>query len=42
VGAFIGDSCGSFNEFTPRVATEEFMDRCMMMNGGGPWRIAAG
>ena len=29
VGAFVGDSCGSFNEFNPTVATDEFMDRCM-------------
>jgi hypothetical protein len=29
VGAFVGDSCGSFNEFNSFVADDEFMDRCM-------------
>jgi len=42
VGAFVGDACGSYNEFSPQFAPEEFMDRCMNMPGGGPWRIAAG
>ena len=42
VGAFVGDSCGSFNEFNPRLADEKTMDICMTMPGGGPWRVAAG
>ena len=42
VGAFVGDSCGSFNEFNPVVASDEEMNQCMTMPGGGPWRVAAG
>jgi len=42
VGAFVGDSCGSFNEFNPRIAEDFVMDICMKMPGGGPWRVAAG
>ena len=42
LGAFVGDACGSYNEFATQVATEAFMDECMKMNGGGPWKLAPG
>jgi hypothetical protein len=43
LGAFIGDSCGSFNEFNNIIISDEKMDECMKMPGGGPWAgIGAG
>jgi ADP-ribosylglycohydrolase len=42
LGAFIGDSCGSYNEFCTKIRDNEFMDKCMEMNGGGPFKLAAG
>ena len=42
LGAFVSDSCGSYNEFSTRVATEDFMNDCMQMKGGGPWNLCAG
>ena len=42
LGAFIGDSCGSFNEFNKNVEKSDFMDKCMTMPGGGPFRLAPG
>lgn len=36
LGAFVGDSCGSYLEFTTRVATENEMASCLEMKGGGP------
>ena len=43
LGAFIGDSCGSFNEFNNNILTDEQMEECMEMPGGGPWAgIGAG
>lgn len=42
LGAFVSDSCGSYNEFNTKIASEEFMDECMKMNGGGPWRLCPG
>ena len=42
IGAFTGDACGAYNEFTKKIATEEFMDECMKMPGGGPWRLGSG
>ena len=42
VGAFIGDSCGSFNEFNRNISNEKFMKECMEMNGGGPFGLSAG
>ena len=37
LGAFIGDSCGSYNEFNENICSKEEMDECMKMPGGGTW-----
>jgi len=42
LGAFVGDACGSFNEFARAVQNEFFMEKCMKMNGGGPFKLAGG
>ena len=43
LGAFAADACGSFNEFYTRsIQSEEFMDECMKMPGGGPWATGPG
>jgi hypothetical protein len=43
IGAFTGDACGSYNEFCKYVQTNDrFMDDCMTMPGGGPFRLAPG
>ena len=42
LGAFLGDSCGSFHEFKNHVLNEEEMEECMEMNGGGPWKVGPG
>ena len=42
LGAFAADSCGSFNEFSVSIESEEFMDKCMQMTGGGPWNNGPG
>ena len=42
LGAFTGDACGSFNEFNEEIADEEFMDECMKMPGGGPFKLEPG
>ena len=42
-GAFIGDSCGSVNEFASAVLEdEEALDKMMTMPGQGPWMVAPG
>ena len=41
-GAFVGDACGSKNEFTTVIQGDKFMDDCMKMPGGGPWRLYSG
>ena len=42
LGAFTADACGSFLEFNRKVATDEQMDACMRMEGGGPFKLSAG
>ena len=42
LGGFIGDSCGSFNRLNFEVATEDHMDECMAMPGGGQYEVGAG
>lgn len=42
MGAFVGDSCGSYLEFNNEIASEEIMNECMQMPGGGPWRCGPG
>ena len=42
LGAFVGDSCGSFMEFKNYVLTDQEMNECMEMNGGGPFKTAPG
>jgi ADP-ribosylglycohydrolase len=41
-GAFIGDSCGSANEFNMNIESEERMDEIMTMPGEGPWNLSPG
>jgi ADP-ribosylglycohydrolase len=49
MGAFVADSCGSYLEFYGGtedheliMASEEVLDKCMTMPGGGYHRVAAG
>lgn len=42
LGAFIGDACGSYNEFERKICSDKKMDKCMQMNGGGPFGLAGG
>ena len=42
LGAFIGDSCGSFLEFEVNPISEEQINECMKMNGGGPFSLGPG
>lgn len=42
LGAFIGDSCGSYHEFSKRQLNDNEMNECMMMPGGGPHKVAPG
>ena len=42
LGAFIADACGAFYEFNYAIATEEQMDACMSMPGGGAWACGSG
>ena len=37
VGAFTADSCGSYVEFSINRISENDMDECMKMPGGGTW-----
>ena len=43
-GAFIGDSLGSYREFDKRDPDPEsyYMDLCMKMPGGGPFKVGPG
>ena len=42
LGAFIGDSLGSYLEFHIGVMRKEWVDEGMEMPGGGPWGVAPG
>ena len=42
LGAFIGDSMGSYLEFEKFVITETRLNKGMSMPGGGTWDVAAG
>ena len=42
IGAFTGDACGSYNEFCNYIQDDNFMDKCMKMPGGGPFKLASG
>ena len=42
IGAFIGDSLGSYLEFKQGVQKEERVDEGMKMPGGGTWGLAPG
>ena len=42
LGAFIGDSCGSFLEFYKNTINESGMNICMSMPGGGPHKVGEG
>lgn len=41
-GAFIADACGSYLEFSKKIASNEVMDKCMTMPGGGPHQLDPG
>ena len=42
LGAFAGDSCGSYLEFSQYFISEEKMDECMKWPGGGPFNVGPG
>ena len=42
MGAFIADAMGSDLEFNSVIASEEEMDACMKMPGGGPLKLESG
>ena len=42
IGAFIGDSCGSYVEFDEAYPTKEKIENCMKMLGGGHHGVAPG
>ena len=42
LGAFTADTCGSFHEFVEEVVSEEDMEECMKMTGGGPHKNGPG
>ena len=41
-GAFIGDSLGTYLEFSQKPASEAEMAKCMKMPGGGFFRVGPG
>ena len=41
IGAFLGDSIGSHVEFQKSVSEKE-ADKCLLMEGGGPFKLAGG
>jgi len=42
LGAFIGDSIGSFREFIQGDCAYDMLEMAMKMPGGGPWRLRPG
>jgi hypothetical protein len=42
LGAFVADACGSFHEFKNYVLSDEEMEECMQMKGGGPFKVGPG
>ena len=42
IGAFVGDACGSYNEFNRNILSHDEMKVCMDMPGGGPFKLAPG
>lgn len=42
IGAFIGDSMGSYLEFSTKRASEKEMEACLQMNGGGFFKVGPG
>ena len=42
IGAFCGDTCGSFVQFSQTIVDEETMDKCMKLPGGGPLKNGEG
>ena len=42
LGAFIGDSLGSYLEFKKGSQLPKEVATCMKMEGGGPWQLAPG
>lgn len=42
MGAFIGDSCGSYIEFDEQLPSAKKMEDCMKMPGGGYFTVASG
>ena len=42
LGAFVGDSLGSFREFDRGDCPDDMIQMAMTMPGGGPWRLQPG
>ena len=42
LGCFVGDSCGSYNEFNGNRLSEREMDMVVTMPGGGPFLLESG
>lgn len=42
LGGFCADACGSYLEGNSKIASEELMDKCMEMPGGGPLETGKG
>ena len=42
LGCFVGDSCGSYNEFNGNRLSESDSDEVMKMPGGGPFELESG
>lgn len=42
LGAFAGDACGSYLEFSEQTASDYALTLCMTMSGGGPHKTAGG
>ena len=42
LGAFVGDSLGSFREFERGDCPDELVEEAMTMPGGGPWELRVG
>ena len=42
MGAFIGNSIGSYFESKDQIPDDEVLEKCMEMNGGGPFGVGPG
>lgn len=42
MGAFCGDACGAYFENINQVMTNQEIEECLEMNGGGVWSLGPG